>query len=138
MFSKLTTLTGKTTKTGAVLWNLLRYDVIFRLRGFQGIYRDVTNLPVSQRQHTPRSEQQLAQAFQIAASLYGKHVRCLQRSAVLVRMLRQRGWAATLVIGYRATPFLGHAWVEIDGKVWNDSSEYQRRLQTLDRLEALR
>jgi len=38
------------------------------------------------------------------------------------------------VIGYRAAPFFSHAWVEVAGRVVNDSPIYQMRLQVLERL----
>jgi hypothetical protein len=69
-----------------------------------------------------------------AQSLYWKRALCLQRSVATTRLLRQHGIRAELVIGYRADPFMSHAWVEIDGQVVNDSPAYQQRLRVLERL----
>lgn len=70
-------------------------------------------------------------AVATAACLYWKPVMCLQRSVCTVRLLRARGVAARLVIGYRPAPFLSHAWVEVDDRVVNDSPIYRQRLSVL-------
>jgi hypothetical protein len=49
-------------------------------------------------------------------------------------LLRRQGIAAELVIGYRPLPFESHAWVEVDGRVVNDRSQYQRAFTVLHRL----
>lgn len=67
----------------------------------------------------------------IAACLYFKHVRCLQRSVCTVRILRRQAVPATLVIGVRTSPFASHAWVEIGGRILNESVKYQQRLTVL-------
>jgi hypothetical protein len=65
---------------------------------------------------------------------YAKRAACLQRSVVATWLLRRRGIAAALVIGYRSVPFESHAWVEVDGRVVNDRPQYQRLFRVLDRL----
>ena len=70
-------------------------------------------------------------AVATAACLYWKPVMCLQRSVCTARLLRARGVAARLVIGYRPDPFLSHAWVEVDDRVVNDSPIYRQRLFVL-------
>ncbi|HKA02602.1 MAG TPA: lasso peptide biosynthesis B2 protein [Candidatus Solibacter sp.] len=60
----------------------------------------------------------------------------MQRSIVTVRVMRRRGIPAEVVIGYRPEPFVSHAWVEVAGRVVNDSSTYQRRIAVLERLWA--
>ena len=70
-------------------------------------------------------------AVATAACLYWKPVLCLQRSVCVARLLRARGVAARLVIGYRPDPFLSHAWVEVDDRVVNDSPMYRQRLLVL-------
>ncbi len=70
-------------------------------------------------------------AVATAACLYWKPVMCLQRSVCAARLLRARGVAARLVIGYRPDPFLSHAWVEVDDRVVNDSPIYRQRLFVL-------
>ena len=70
-------------------------------------------------------------AVATATCLYWKPVMCLQRSVCTARLLRARGVPARLVIGYRPNPFLSHAWVEVDGRVVNDSPVYRQRLFVL-------
>jgi hypothetical protein len=80
------------------------------------------------------TEAHVRAAASLACSLYWKPSRCLQRSVVLVRLLRRRGLPAQMVIGYRAVPFFSHAWVEVDGRTVNDTSSYARRLSILHRV----
>ena len=70
-------------------------------------------------------------AVAAATCLYWKPILCLQRSVCTARLLRARGVAARLVIGYRPDPFLSHAWVEVDDRVVNDSPIYRQRLFVL-------
>jgi hypothetical protein len=58
---------------------------------------------------------------------------CLQRSAVMVFLLRSSGVNAKLVIGCQKLPFLMHAWVEVDGEVVDEKPRVQRIHQVLER-----
>ena len=114
------------------LWELLRYDLVLAFIGFRGIHREFA------RSHkaggaSPDVERQVHVAVACAATLYWKRVQCLQRASVLTRLLRRKGIAAMLVIGYQSRPFFGHAWSEVEGRVVGDSAAYGRRLQILDR-----
>jgi hypothetical protein len=53
---------------------------------------------------------------------------------VTARLLRRRGFDAEVVIGCRPEPFFSHAWVELDGRVVNDSPVYREQLPALARL----
>ena len=70
-------------------------------------------------------------AVLLATCLYWKPVLCLQRSVCTTRLLRTRGVAARLIIGYREAPFFSHAWVEVGSRVVNDSPAYRSRLRVL-------
>ena len=59
-------------------------------------------------------------ALNVACCFYPKRALCLQRSAVLVRLLRSNGVPAQVIIGAQKLPFKAHAWVEIDGQIIND------------------
>jgi len=122
-----------------VLWELARYDLLFALRGWRGVR------PTSgQKLHTSKLQRSsedagelssvIAEAVRDVAPFYWKPVRCLQRSMITARMMRRHGIAAEVVIGYRPVPFFSHAWVEVGGRVVNDSPTYQMRLQVLERL----
>ncbi len=114
---------------------LLGYDLAHARKGFPGVYESVRKA----RRHRSATESpeivtRVCNAVESAACFYWKPVLCLQRAAAITRLLRRHGVAAELVIGYRPSPFLSHAWVEVDGRIVNDSPVYQERLLVLDRV----
>jgi hypothetical protein len=113
------------------MWELVRYDLLFAWRGMRGVRP--RRVPVVAAADSAW-EKAICEAVRSAAPFYWKPIRCLQRSIVTARLMRDRGIAAEVVIGYRAVPFLSHAWVEVAGRVVNDSPIFQMRLQVLDRL----
>ena len=60
--------------------------------------------------------------------------RCLDQSLALTSILRQRGHAATLVIGAErgGAGVSAHAWVELDGLALDESPEPRARLSVLE------
>jgi hypothetical protein len=114
-----------------VLWELIRYDVLFAWRGMPGVRPKRAVCPGATR---AGQEAAICEALRAVAPFYWKPVRCLQRSIVTVRMMRGHGIPAEVVIGYRPAPFFSHAWVEVSGRVANDSPVYRARLQVLERL----
>ncbi len=68
-----------------------------------------------------------------ACVCYPHDVKCLQRSAVVTRMLRRRGLEAKLVIGHFAVPLRWHAWVELDGRVVWDHQTSLAHYHVVDR-----
>jgi hypothetical protein len=115
-------------------WELLRYDVVMRVWGFRGVHEDLHRTRPRPAKRNPAAQDAIGEAMKWALSLYWKQALCLQRSVAAVRLFRRYGIAANLVIGYRSTPFLSHAWVEVEGRVVNDSPVYQQRLFALDRI----
>jgi hypothetical protein len=110
---------------------MARYDVVATLFGFGGVRK---------RMRAGRGESEnpavVAAVCEVVgrmSSFYWKPLLCLQRSVVTARLLRSQGIQADVVIGFRANPFFSHAWVEVGGRVVNDSSAYQTKLQMLDR-----
>jgi hypothetical protein len=114
-----------------VFWELLRYDLLSKLSGFAGVRRSMRPAAGSAMPRT--GVEAVCQAVACMTSFYWKPLLCLQRSIVTARVLRAIGIQAEVVIGYRAYPFFSHAWVEVGGRVVNDSSAYQTKLQLLDR-----
>lgn len=113
------------------LFELLLYDMI---HGALGITRFRTSsIRQPNRNGPPRVELEntIHDAVVLACCLYWKPVLCLQRSVCAMRMLRSLDIPARVVIGYRPVPFFSHAWVEVDGRVVNDTPVYQRRLTVL-------
>ena len=113
------------------LGELVRYDLIHPLHGFGRIYRHVERQQVAPRAFQPETDALVCEAVSLATCLYWKRVYCLQRSAVTARMLKKSGIDARLVIGYRPSPFFSHAWVEVNGRVVNDSPAYKERMHVL-------
>jgi hypothetical protein len=113
---------------------LIRYEIVLRLRGFKGVHAGVRNARTGRSSAGPEVLSRICAAVALAACFYWKPILCMQRAAVTTRLLRRYGIPASLVIGYRPSPFFSHAWVEVDGNVVNDSPVFQTRLFVLDRL----
>jgi len=113
------------------LYELARYEAIICLRGFGCIQRQLSRQSIAAKPTSPELEQSICDAVLLATCFYWKPVLCLQRSVCAVRLLRNHGIVAKLVIGYRPAPFFSHAWVEVDGRIVNGSPAYQTRLQVL-------
>lgn len=112
-------------------WELLRHDLIHAGLGFRYVCRQVERQRVLPRPHQPGLETRVCEAVTLAACFYWKPVHCLQRSAAATRLLRKSGIHGRLVIGYRPSPFVSHAWVEVGGRVVNDSQAYKERMYVL-------
>lgn len=115
----------------SALYELFRYEVSIRLRGSGRILTQLRLQSVAAKPSGRESEQAICDAVLLATCLYLKPVLCLQRAVCTVRLLRRRGIAARLMIGYRPSPFFSHAWVEVDGRVVYGSPAYQKRLRLL-------
>jgi hypothetical protein len=115
-------------------WELLRYDLVYAVCGFRGIHRGLANHPIGELWGNKDCESTICQAFVLASSLYWKPLLCLQRSVALARLLRKRRFGAEVVIAYIPQPFFSHAWVEIDGRILNDSPIKKERLNVLQRI----
>lgn len=113
------------------LWELARYDFVNFAFGFKTIHRQMVRHPVKPRAYNRERIACICEAVSLAACFYLKPALCLQRSIATARLLRKCGIPARLVIGYRPSPFFSHAWVEVDGRVVNDSASYQKRLSVL-------
>lgn len=125
---------GRVVGCLAALIELFRYDLQMALGGFGRIQAGLKHHPVRWCADPEGVGAAIQAAATLACSLYWKPARCLQRSVMLVRLLRRAGIPAELVIGYRPTPFFSHAWVELAGRVLNDSPAYARRLAVLHRV----
>jgi hypothetical protein len=117
-----------------VVWELIRYDLLLACLGLRGVRPGRRQGDLLAQAGSVEVESAVCEAVKAVAPLYWKPIRCLQRSMVTARLMRNHGIPAEVVIGYRAAPFFSHAWVEIAGRVVNDSRSYQKRLQVLERL----
>ena len=112
---------------------LIVFDLL-SMRGFPFVYAFTRARPIARRRPSPEVTARVCRAVEEACIWYVKRAYCLQRSSVVTWMLRRRGVAAELVIGYRPLPVDSHAWVEVDGEVVNDRPQYQKFFRVLDRL----
>jgi hypothetical protein len=73
-------------------------------------------------------------AVRLAARLYPGGVKCLPRALALAKMLAARGIAIDLKLGVRREDgkFAGHAWVEWNGEVVNESAPVAATYAILD------
>jgi hypothetical protein len=115
------------------LIEFIHYDLLHAMGGFQKVYSSVRRTPTVVTSHRHEVVARVTSAVTLAACFYWRPVLCLQRSMVTTRLLRRYGEPAELVIGYRPSPFFSHAWVELGGRVVNDSPVFQERLLVLDR-----
>jgi len=113
------------------LWQLVRYDLVNSTLGFKQVHRIVMRQGVVHRQVQPEVESLICDAVSLASCFYWRPVFCLQRSFATTVLLRMHGIEGHLVIGFRPAPFFSHAWVEVEGRVVNDSPAYKERLQIL-------
>ena len=121
------------TRLTARAWlGLLAFDVA-RLAGFARLCAWLRRQSAVQHRSWASADD-VVWSIEEACVWYVKRAACLQRSAVTTWLLRRNGIAAELVIGCRPLPFESHAWVEVDGHVVNDRSQYQRAFTVLDRL----
>jgi hypothetical protein len=110
---------------GLAFLELLRYELLQACFGFRGVYRDLAGTGVSQLSKDSGWEFDLHNAMRTAMSLYFKKVLCLQESFATARLFRKYGFRADVVTGYRLDPFVGHAWVEIDGRRLDATVSYR-------------
>jgi Transglutaminase-like superfamily len=113
------------------LWELVRYDLMNAVSGFRQMYLRVERQPVAECGPDRPEPAKVCDAVMLATCLYWKRVYCLQRSAVAALLLRKSGIDGRLVIGYRPSPFFSHAWVEVNGRIVNDSPVYKDRMHVL-------
>ncbi|WP_396126663.1 lasso peptide biosynthesis B2 protein [Acidicapsa ligni] len=85
------------------------------------LHNEVKQYPLREiRSHRPEICESVSRALNCACAFYPREALCLQRSVVLVKMLRKRGLPAKMIIGAQQLPFRAHAWVEVSGEVIDD------------------
>ena len=120
--------------TMAALLLFLTIDSILRFGGFGSLHQMLTNWQINLGRRNDHSVIVSAcTAVDKAGIWHPKQSLCLQRSAVLVCLLRAFGVPAEMVIGVHKMPFYSHAWAEVEGEVINDHRHVQIFFQTLCR-----
>jgi hypothetical protein len=113
---------------------LLRVDLQLLGGGFSRVYESVPKAAGGLMRSHFASETEICRAVDFACVLYFKEVRCLQRSAATIHLLRKTGIAAEMLIGVQPCPFRAHAWVEVAGRVVGDKSYTSEKYLVIDRL----
>jgi hypothetical protein len=90
-------------------------------------------LPTQTRRTDSEDTDRICQTVAYACIWYPKQVLCLQRSSVVVKLLRSHGIHGEMVIGAQRLPLKAHAWVEADGRVVNDKPEVQSNYLVMER-----
>lgn len=115
----------------AALWRLSAVTWGLKIRGFNDIHGRLNSVTESDAPAAPVSTTQLAHLLDRVAHGVPWRTTCLQRSLALAWVLNERGVPAEMRIGVgRDSPeeaLLFHAWVEVDGKVVNDSPDIGER-----------
>ncbi len=101
---------------------------IIRIVGFKRFKKFLSSLPVTScktgldNKPIPESARQAARMVAVAASHIPARFSCLDRSLVLLKLLRQMGIDGELHLGVRKDRgiFEAHAWVELNGEILND------------------
>lgn len=119
--------------TARAWMRLVLFDLL-RPQGFQRVHDYVRLRPAGARAVSSLTIDEIVWAVDEACVWYVKRAACLQRSFVATLLLRRYGHAAVLTIGCRPLPFESHAWVEVDGRIVNDLTQYQKAFTVLDRL----
>jgi hypothetical protein len=112
---------------------LIRQELSLLRRNFASIHKSVRDCRVSTSKPSGATQANILRALDVAAVFYFKEVKCLQRSAVAVRMLRRHGFTAEMAIGVQHMPFHAHAWVEINGSVVNDKPYISEMYAVIER-----
>ena len=117
-----------------VICELFLYDLLQAAFGFRAVHARAAQPPRMRKSPAPELEVLVPRIVSAASAFYWKPVLCLQRSVVAAQVLRKHGVPAEVVIGCRAVPFAGHAWVEVAGRVINDSAGYRQKMCILERI----
>ena len=112
---------------------LIYFDLHLARGYFAALYQKVREYPIGSVLEVPNVTERICAAVDMACIWYWKEVLCLQRSAATACLLKRCGVPAQMMIGAQQIPFKAHAWVEVGGRIVNDSPTFQRRLQVLER-----
>jgi hypothetical protein len=111
---------------------LIAHDAFMARHDLAALHRQIKSVPQRAAEHPAGATERASHALDVACALYPKQALCLERSAVLVKMLRRRGVPAHLVIGAQKLPFKAHAWVEVDGAIVNDRLVLREKFHVLE------
>ena len=115
-------------------FGLIAYDVVL----LAGKFKTTRGLVERWKVAAPRTRSnelvgQIAHAVNLACVWYPKQVLCLQKASVTTCLMRSHGIPAAMLLGAQKTPFLAHAWVEVDGCAVNERSNVQAKYTVWER-----
>ncbi len=99
---------------------LLQHDLFMSRNGLANLYEHLRGIRLQHSKTVTGSVQECTDALNYACAFYPRRILCLQRSSVLLGLLRRRGHNAQMMTGVQRMPFKAHAWVEISGVIVND------------------
>lgn len=120
------------THTVRAYVELIAHDLFMARHDFASLALRVKDFPLQSNVDQAAATEHITFALDVACCCYPKRALCLQRSAVLVKMLRHNGIPAHMVIGAQKLPFKAHAWVEVDGQIINDRLASRERFLVLE------
>jgi hypothetical protein len=97
--------------------DIVYIEAVMAMRGMRGLKNVVARTPIRTRGDNRSEMATIIRSMNRACIYYFKPILCLQRAAVVTRLLRRRGIPATLVLGCQIAPVRSHAWVEVDGQI---------------------
>lgn len=112
----------------SAIFRLGQVALLLRLRGYQRVVRQVGGGEAcprgAAREHDFRRARRYARWIDRASRCFPARVRCLHRSLVLHGWLRREGLPSIVRIGVLkdGNMLVAHAWVELDGRIVNDSA----------------
>lgn len=110
--------------SAAAFIELACVDLTLNIGGFSLLHQLVKTWPLLEQGNTSTTTaKQVCESVDKAGRFYVKQAMCLQRSAAVTCLLRSNGVPAKMVLACRKTPFEGHAWVEVDNQVINDTQK---------------
>jgi hypothetical protein len=116
------------------LFGLIAYDVVLLAGKFKTTRGVVERWKVdTKRSGSEELVNQIAHAVNLACVWYPKQVLCLQRASATTCLMRSHGIPAAMVLGAQKTPFLAHAWVEVNGCAVNERSNVQAKYTVWER-----
>jgi len=111
---------------------LVAHDLFMARRSLAELRDTIKSAPIRPMAVSDAASSRISHALDIACAFYPKQTLCLQRSAVLVRLLRRHGLRAKMIIGAQKLPFKAHAWVEIDGVIVGDRTASREKFLVLE------
>ena len=113
--------------------HLIVFDLYLARGNFEALYKRVRLYPRNRRTSSEDNVKRICDAVDMACIWYWKRALCLQQSAATACLLKQHGVQAQMVVGAQQIPFKAHAWVEVDGRVVNDTPYMLEMYAVLDR-----